>query len=119
MLTPQRRNSCKSELKSFLSAKNLNDLHVSVKNSANFHQQQDYNHENLYKNDQVSRLLDDLSDQENNAGQDPINNEGIDHDEIEKCNLYFQHDTLVRDLRAGWERWVFAHPNVLADTIKF
>ena len=33
---PQRRNSCKSKLKSFLSAKNLNDLHVSVKNSANF-----------------------------------------------------------------------------------
>ena len=65
---PSRRNSCKTELKTFFSAKSLNDLHISVKNSANFHHQQDYNHENPYKNDQVSRLLDDLGDQENAAG---------------------------------------------------
>ena len=84
---PSRRNSCKTELKSFLSAKNLNDLHVSVKNSANFQQQQGYNHENPYKNDQVSRLLDDLSDQENVAGQEPINNEGTELDKMQGGNF--------------------------------
>lgn len=80
---PQRRNSCKSELKSFLSAKNLNDLHVSVKNSANFealiptaNNPNPQNPKHFYKNDQVSRLLDDLSDPENFVdGQDIIDNE--------------------------------------------
>ena len=71
--TPQRRNSCKSELKSFLSAKNLNDLHVSVKNSATFEalippaNPNPQNPKHFYKNDQVSRLLDDLSDPENSV----------------------------------------------------
>ena len=70
---PQRRNSCKSELKSFLSAKNLSDLHVSVKNSATFEalippaNPNPQNPKHFYKNDQVSRLLDDLSDPENSV----------------------------------------------------
>jgi hypothetical protein len=77
---PQRRNSCKSEIKSFLSAKNLNDLHVSVKNSATFEaliptaNPNPQNPKHFYKNDQVSRLLDDLSDPENSFdGQDQSN----------------------------------------------
>ena len=78
---PSRRNSCKSELKSFLSAKNLSDLHVSVKNSVAFGtltSGQQQNPKQFYKNDQVSRLLDDLSDPDNaNEGQDNIENEEV------------------------------------------
>ena len=87
----------KEDTKDFLRTPNYNcndryflsqlKVSTSVKNTANFQQQQDYNHENPYKNDQVSRLLDDLSDQENVAGQEPINNEGTELDEMEGCNL--------------------------------
>ena len=53
--------SSKSELKSFLSAKNLDDVHINIKNCSRSVTQ---SRESLYKNDQVSRLLDDLSDPE-------------------------------------------------------
>ena len=84
---PQRRNSCKSELKSFLSAKNLNDLHVSVKNSATFEalippaNPNPQNPKHFYKNDQISRLLDDLSDPENSAI------DVIDHEKEVVCEV--------------------------------
>ena len=55
-----RRSSVRSELKSFLSAKHLDDVHVSVKSRSTMTQSR----ENLYKNEQVSRLLDDLSSAE-------------------------------------------------------
>ena len=58
----------------------MNDLHVSVKNSATFEalippaNPNPQNPKHFYKNDQVSRLLDDLSDPENSFdGQDQGN----------------------------------------------
>ena len=51
----------------------MNDLHVSVKNSATFEalippaNPNPQNPKHFYKNDQVSRLLDDLSDPENSV----------------------------------------------------
>ena len=51
----------------------MNDLHVSVKNSAAFEalippaNPNPQNPKHFYKNDQVSRLLDDLSDPENSV----------------------------------------------------
>lgn len=57
--TDSRRSSTNSELKSFLSAKHLNDLCVSVKSN-----KLNQSRESLFRNDQVSKLLDDLSDEE-------------------------------------------------------
>ena len=74
-LNSRRTSNCsKSELKSFLSAKNLNDLHVYVKN-ANSRSVTQSRESLCYKNDQVSRLLDDLSDQE-------VQNEVVENDEV-------------------------------------
>ena len=52
-----RRSSVKSELKSFLSAKHLDDIHISVKNMSR-------SRDSLlnYDHDKVSRLLEDESD---------------------------------------------------------
>ena len=54
-----RRSSVKSELKSFLSAKNLDDLHISVKNTTKSRESL-----LLYDQDRISRLLEDVSDHE-------------------------------------------------------
>ena len=53
-----RRSSVKSELKSFLSAKHLDDLHISVKNTSSKSRESVL----LYDHDKVSRLLEDVSD---------------------------------------------------------
>lgn len=59
-LPSSRRSSIRSELKSFLSAKHLDDLQIRV--SASQSRETSKSRDSLYRHDQVSRLVDDLSD---------------------------------------------------------
>ena len=69
-----RRSSVRSELKSFLSAKNLDDLHVSVKNTSKSRESL-----LLYDQDRISRLLEDVSDHDEagNAAEDATPSEVV------------------------------------------